>query len=128
MHFAAGDLDQFEQLRVLFERQGDVEVIDALALSDLADLGERAEQRQPAIPEVIAARAIVDEADDLIPELAMLQNPVGHHATEIAGAGNQDSLQSDARAPSPLEQLAHRFARAVGEQDVETQEERPHDL
>ena len=62
-HLAAGDLDQVEQLRVLLERQGDVQVIDALALSDLADLGERAEQRQPAIPEVIPARAIVDEPD-----------------------------------------------------------------
>ena len=42
--------------------------------------------------------------------------------------GNQDALQSDARAPSPLQELAHRFARAVGEQDVQHEEERPHDL
>ena len=52
-----------EHLDVLFERQRDVEVIDALALDDLAGLGERAEQRQAAIADVIAAGAIVDEAD-----------------------------------------------------------------
>ena len=45
-----------------------------------ADLGERAEQRQPAVADVIAAGAIVDEADDLIAELAMLQDAVGDHA------------------------------------------------
>jgi hypothetical protein len=42
---AARDLDQIEQLRVLLERQRDVEVIDLLALRDLADFGQGPEQR-----------------------------------------------------------------------------------
>ena len=71
---AAGRLDEVEQLHVLFERQRDVEVVDLLAGDDLGGLGERAEQRQPAVAEVIAAGAIVDEADDLVAELAVLED------------------------------------------------------
>ena len=56
------DLDQAEHLHVLFERQRDVEVIDALAAQDLVGVAERAEQRQAAVADVIAG-AIVDEAD-----------------------------------------------------------------
>ena len=77
---AAGDLHQVEQLGVLLERQRHVEVIDALALGDVADLGQRAEQRQAAIADVIAAGAVVDEADHLVAELAMLEDAVGDHA------------------------------------------------
>ena len=51
---AVGDLDQAEHLDVLFERQRDVEVIDALAADDLVGIAERAEQRQTAIADVIA--------------------------------------------------------------------------
>ena len=114
---AAGDLHQLEQLRVLLDRQRDVEVIDALGVGHLGDIGQLAEQRQPAIAEVIAAGAIVDEADDLVAELAVLQHAVGQHAAEIAGAGNQNALQPDAGAPPALEQLADRLARRVGEDD-----------
>ena len=92
---------------MLLERQRDVEVIDALALRDLADLGQRAEQRQPAVADVIAAGAIVDEADDLVAELAMLQDAVGNHAAEVAGARDEDPLEPDTGAPAALEQLAH---------------------
>ena len=55
----------------------------------------------------------------------MLQDAVGHHASEIAGAGNEDPFQPDAGAPAALEQLAHRLARGVGEHDVEDEEQRP---
>ena len=72
---------------------------------------ERAEQRQAAIADVIAAGAIVEEADDLEPELAMLEHLVGHHAPEIARAGNQHALQADAGPPAPLQRLAHDLAR-----------------
>ena len=44
---------------------------------------------------------------------------------EIAGAGNQDALEADAGAPAALEQLAHGFARGVGEHDVQDQEQHP---
>ena len=54
--FAVGGLDQAEHLDVLFERQRDVEVIDALAADDLVGVAERAEQRQAAVADVIAAR------------------------------------------------------------------------
>ena len=64
---------------------------------------------------MIAAGAIVDEADDLEAELAVLEDLVGDDASEIAGAGDQHALQADAGAPAPLERLAHQLARRVGE-------------
>ena len=84
-----------------------------------------AEQRQAAIAEMVAAGAIVDEADDLIAELAMLENLVGDHASEIAGAGDEDAPQPDARDPAPLERLAHELARQIAERDVEDEEDAP---
>ena len=86
---------------------------------------ERAEQRQSAIAEVIAAGAIVDEADDLIAELAVLEDLVGDHAAEIAGAGDQDAAQADAGDPAPLERLADELARQVAERDVADEEDAP---
>ena len=76
---------------------------------------ERAEQRQAAVADVIAAGAVVEEADDLEAELAVLEHLVGDHAAEVAGAGNQDALEADARLPAALERLAHELARRVGE-------------
>ena len=74
---------------------------------------------------MIAARAIVDEADDLIAELAMLEHLVRDHAAKLAGAGNQDAPQPDAGGPAPLERFAHELARQVAERDVEQQEDAP---
>ena len=88
--------------------QRDVEVIHALALGDVAHLGQRAEQRQAAVADVVAAGAVVDEADDLVAQLAVLQDAVGHQPAEIAGAGDQHALEADAGAPAPLEQLRAR--------------------
>ena len=112
---AVGALDERQHLHVLFERQRDVELIDALALQDLAGLGERAEQRQAAIAEMIAAGAVVDEADDLVAELAVLEHLVGDQPPELARAGDQHPLEADAGAPAALERLAHQLARGVGE-------------
>ena len=125
---AAGDLHQLEQLRVLFDRQRDIEVIDALGMDDVGDIRQLAEQRQPAISQVVAAGAVVDEPDDLIAELAVLQHAVGQHPAEIAGAGNQNPLQPDAGAPSPLEQLTDRLARGIGERDGQHEKQPPDDL
>ena len=104
-HLAARALDQVEHLDVFVERQRDVEVVDALLPDDFRRIVQRAEERQSAIAEVIAAGAIVDEADDLIAQLAMLKNFLGHHPPEIAGPGDQDALEADAGPPAPLEQL-----------------------
>ena len=49
-------LDDLEHAVVLFERQGHVDLIDPLALADLHGLGGRAEQRQPAVAEVVLSR------------------------------------------------------------------------
>ena len=46
--------DKAEHLDVLFERQRDVDVIDPLLPDDFAAFGQRAEQRQAAIADVIA--------------------------------------------------------------------------
>ena len=81
------------------------------AAGDLAGLVERAEQRQAAVAEVIAAGAVVHEADDLIAELAVLEDLVGDQPAELAGAGDQDPLEADAGTPPALERLAHQLAR-----------------
>ena len=86
---------------------------------------ERAEQRKPAVAEVIAAGAVVDEADDLIAELAVLEDLVGDQPAELAGAGDQNPLEADAGAPAALEHLAHELARRERQRDVEHQENRP---
>ncbi len=92
---------------------------------DLAAFGQRAEQRQPAVADVVAGGAVVEEADDLEAELAVLEHLVGDQPAEIAGAGNQHALEADARAPAALERLAHELARGVGEDDVDGQEQQP---
>ncbi len=115
-------------LRVLVERQGDVELVDPLALDDLAGLGERADERQSAVAEVIAARAVVDEADDLQPEVPVLENAVGHEPAEFAGAGNQHPLQPDAGPPAAFERLPDQLARRERERDVQHEEHRPDEL
>ena len=108
--FAARFLDEPEHLDVLFERERDVEVIDTLLADDLAALGERAEQRQPAVADVVAGGAIVEKADDLEAELAVFEQLVGDQPAEVACAGDQHALQPDAGAPSPLERLAHELS------------------
>ena len=118
--FAVGRLDDAEHLDVLFERQRDVEVIDASRCRMISSASvERAEQRQAAVADVIARGAVVEEADDLEAELAVLEDLVGDQPAEVAGAGDQDALQADAGPPAPLERLAHELARRVGESDVE---------
>ena len=100
-------LDQVEHLHVLVERQGDVQLIDPFALEDVRSLGERAEQRQAAIADVIALGAVVDEADDPIAEVAVFEHLVHDGAPELARARDQHPLEADALAPAPLQRLPH---------------------
>jgi hypothetical protein len=127
-HFAARPLDQAEHLDVFLEWKRDVQVIDAFALRHFARFGERAEKRQAAVAEVIAGGAIVDEADDLVAELAMFENLVGDQPPELARARDQDPLQSDAGLPPPLECKADGLARCEGEGDIQYEKDRPHRL
>ncbi len=76
---------------------------------------------------MIAAGPVVDETDDLIPELAVLKNLFRNHASQISRAGNQDPLQADPGLPSPLENFADEFARAERQHDVDHEEQRPDD-
>ena len=93
-------------LPVLLERQRDVKVVDPLALHQFGGLLQRAEQRQSPVAQVISARAVVHEADDLEAHLAVLENPVRHEAPQLAGARDQDALQADPGAPAALQHLA----------------------
>ena len=95
--FAVGLFDQAEHLDVLFERERDIEMIDALLPDDLAAFGERAEQRQAAVADVVACGSIVEEADDLEPELAVLEQLVRDEPAEVAGTRDQHALEPDAR-------------------------------
>ena len=122
---AARLFDQAEHLHVLFERQGNVEVIDAFLADNLAAFGQRAEERQPAVADMVAGGAVVEEPDDLEAELAVLEQLVGHEPAQVARAGNQHALEADTRPPAALERLAHELARGVGEDDVDGEEEEP---
>ena len=113
---------------MLVERQGDVEMIDPLALGDLSDLGERAEQGKAAIADVVAPGAIVDEADDLQSQLTIEHDAVGDQAPELARAGDEDPLQADPGAPAALEELADRLARPVRDGNGQHEEDQPHQL
>ena len=112
---------------MLFERQRHVEVVDLLVGDDVRRIAERAQQRQPAIAEMIAAGLVVDEADHLIAQLAMFENAIRDHAAEIAGAGDQDAAQPDARQPAPFERFANELARQIPERDVADEEDAPDD-
>ena len=72
--------------------------------------------------------AVVEEADDLEAELAVLEDLVGDDPPEVAGAGDQHPLEADARAPAALERFADELARGVGEGDVQDEEEQPDKL
>ena len=62
-------------------------------------------------------------------ELAVLEDPVGDHAAEVAGAGDQDALEADAGAPAALEQpRARTRATRTSSDDVADEEERPDEL
>ena len=100
-------------------------MIDRLARRNLGGVVDRAEQREAAIAEMIAGRAIVDEADDLVPELTAFENSVGDEASQLARSGDENPLEADAGAPAPLEDFAHDLARREGERDVQDQEDRP---
>ena len=117
-------LDEREHLDVLFERQGDVDVIDALLANDFAAIGQRPQERQAAIADVIAG-AVVEESDDLEAELAMLEQLVGDQPAEVAGARDQNLLEADAGAPATLERLPHELARRVGQDHVDDEEQQP---
>ena len=97
-------------------------------VGDLRRFLGRAEQRQAAVAEMIAGRPVVDEADDLVAELAMLEDLVGDQPAELAGSGDQDPLQPDAGAPSPLEHFAHELARRERQRDVQDDEDAPRRL
>ena len=57
----------------------------------------------------------------------MLQNLLGDDAAEVAGAGDQNPLESDAGLPAPLEDLAHELARAERQRDIDHEKQRPDD-
>ena len=122
---ATGLLDQAEHLHVLLERERDIQVIDALLPDDVAAFGERAEQRQSSIADVVARGPVVEKADDLEAELAVLEQLVRDEPAQIARAGNQHALEPDAGTPPALECLTHELARGVGEDDVDGQEQQP---
>ena len=125
---AVGRFDDAEHLDVLFERQRHVDVIDPFLPDDLVRLAERAEQRQAAVADVIAGGPVVQEADHLEAELAVLEDLVGDQLAEIARARDQHPLQADAGLPPLFERLADDLARAVRERDVDRHEQRPAEL
>src|SRR5712692_7630242 len=103
-------------------------MIDRLAGRDLGGFVDRPQERQAAIAKVIAGGLVVHEADDLIAELAMLEDSVGDEPAELARPGDEDALEADAGAPATLERLAHELARRVGQHDVQDEKDAPDNL
>src|SRR5207249_449891 len=64
----------------------------------------------------------------LVAELAMFEDLVGDEAAEVAGARDEDLLEPDASTPPPLEDLPHQLSSRVGQDDVQDQEDCPHEL
>src|SRR5262245_15919538 len=122
---AARAFDEPQHLDVLLGRQRNVQLIDTLACRDFGGVVDSAKQRQPAVSEVIARGLVIHEADDLIAQLAVLEDLVRDQASQFARSGDEDALQADARAPAPLEHFAHQFARRVGQRHVEHEENGP---
>src|SRR5688572_11033337 len=58
----------------------------------------------------------------------MLQDAIRNEPPQVASASDKHALETDARAPSTLEQLAHELARRIGEDDVEGEKQAPDDL
>ena len=56
--FPARNFHEVEEFRMLFKRKSDIEMIDALALRNIADLGKRAKQRQSTVANMVAGRTI----------------------------------------------------------------------
>ena len=67
---------------MLVERQRHVQVVHPFTPDDVVRLGQRAEQRNAAVADVIA-QAVVEEADDLEAQLAVLEDLVGDDPAEI---------------------------------------------
>src|SRR4051812_16827288 len=103
---AVGGFDNAQHLDVLVEWKGDVDVVDLLLADDLVGLRQRSEQRQSAVPDVIARGAVVEEANDLEAEFPVLEHLVRDHASKIAGPRDQHALETDTGLPAALEDLA----------------------
>ena len=88
---------------MLFRRQRHIEVIGAFTQRDFARFVQGPEDRQAPMSQVIAAGPVVDEADDVVSQLAVLENLVGDEPAELARAGDENPLEPDACPPPPLQ-------------------------
>src|SRR3989337_1632702 len=102
-------------------------MVHALAADDVLRVAERPEHRDAAVADVVA-RTVVEEPDDLEPELAVLEDLIGDDAAEIPRARDEHPFQPDAGAPAALERFADQLARGIRERDVEGQEDQPDPL
>ena len=123
---AAGELHDAQHLHVLVDGQRDVDLVDLFLRGNLRDLVDGAEHRQAAVADRVGRRrAVVDEAREPEPHLAVLDDPVRDHPAEVAAAHDEDAPESDARAPAPPQQPAHDLPREEREHHVQTEEDHP---
>ena len=88
---------------------------------------KRTQEREATIPQRVSAGAVVDETHQLIPELGMPQESIGHVTCQITTAGNQDSFQAHAGAKATLDEGPDGLARGIGQRDIKDAEQPPHD-
>ncbi len=95
---------------MLFGWKRNVQMIDRLARRNIRGFVNRAEQRETAIPQMVAGGLVIDEPDDLIPEFAMLENLVRNQPPKFTRPGNQHTLEADSGAPATFEHFPHHLA------------------
>ena len=71
--------------------------------------------------QMIVGCPVIDEARDLITELTMFDDLVGHQPAEVTRPSDQDALEADTGAPATFEDVAYEFTRRETEDDVQDQ-------
>jgi hypothetical protein len=113
---------------VLFERKRDVDVVDPFRPDDVVGIREGSEKGKASVADMVARCAVVDESDDLETELAVLEDFVSHHPSEVSSACYQNSFEPYARLPAPLERFTNDLPRQIGQCDVDYEKEDPDPL
>ena len=88
-----------------------VERVSGQRLGDyFVRLAQRAEERQPAIADMVAGRAVIEEPNHLESEFPVFEHLVRDKLAKIGGTDNQHSFQPDSGLPAPFERFANELA------------------
>src|SRR5262245_23921087 len=77
---------------------------------------------------MIALGPIVHEADDLVAQLAVLDDLVRDETPQFTRTGDENTLEAQPGAPPSLEHLSHEQGRPEGNGNVQNQKQAPNSL